>query len=97
MQIRKTGSFKDELNGCVMSEMLGLNPKSYAFKYQPAEKNKHCINHVRDLHQFFHPRFCFVCCRALSPRWRFHECHKCALAYTQMRQCALNYESDCIV
>ena len=34
MKIRKKlGCFKDELNGYVMSEMLGLNPKSYAFKY----------------------------------------------------------------
>ena len=34
------GCFKDELNGCVMSEMLGLNTKSYTFKYQSIEKKK---------------------------------------------------------
>ena len=28
---QKLGCFKDELNGRVMSEMLGSNPKSYAF------------------------------------------------------------------
>ena len=34
------GCFKDALNGRVMSEMLGLNPKYYAFKYQNIEKKK---------------------------------------------------------
>jgi hypothetical protein len=37
---KKLGCFKDELNGMVMSEFIGLNPKSYAFKYQNIEKNK---------------------------------------------------------
>ena len=37
---KKLGCFKDELNGRVMSEMLGLNPKSCAFKYQHIEKKK---------------------------------------------------------
>ena len=32
---KKLGCFKDESKGCVMSEMVGLNPKSYAFKHQP--------------------------------------------------------------
>ena len=29
---KKLGGFKDELNGRVMSEMLGVNPKAYAAK-----------------------------------------------------------------
>ena len=37
---QELGCFKDELNGRVMSEMLGSNPKCYAFKYQQIEKNK---------------------------------------------------------
>ena len=40
MKIRKIGCFKDELNGSVMTEMIGLNPKSYACKYQNIEKKK---------------------------------------------------------
>ena len=30
MKIRKLGCFKYELNGCAMSDMLGLSPKHYA-------------------------------------------------------------------
>jgi hypothetical protein len=37
---KKLGCFKDELNGMVMSEFVGLNPNSYAFKYQNIEKKK---------------------------------------------------------
>jgi hypothetical protein len=37
---KKLGRFKDELNGMVMSEFFGLNPKSYAFQYQNIEKQK---------------------------------------------------------
>ena len=40
MKIQKLGCCKDELNGCVMSEILRSNPKSYAFKYQKIEKKK---------------------------------------------------------
>ena len=36
----KLGCFNYELNGRVMSEMLGLNPKYYAFKYQHTEKKR---------------------------------------------------------
>ena len=36
----KRGCFKDELNGCVMSEWLGLNPKYYSLKYQNIEKKQ---------------------------------------------------------
>ena len=32
--------FKGELKGCVMSEMLGLNPKSYVFRDLNIEKKK---------------------------------------------------------
>ena len=45
---KKLGCFKDELNGRVMSEMLGLNPKSYAFKYQHIEKKKGFIKALED-------------------------------------------------
>ena len=33
------GKFKDELHGMPMTEMLGLNPKSYAFRWQKECKN----------------------------------------------------------
>ena len=45
---KKLGCFKDELNGCVMSEMLGLNPKSYALKYQQIEKKKYGLKALED-------------------------------------------------
>ena len=34
------GCFKDEFNSRGMSEMLGLNPKSHALKFQHIENNK---------------------------------------------------------
>ena len=34
------GCFKDEFNSRGMSEMLGLNPKSHALKFQHIKKNK---------------------------------------------------------
>jgi hypothetical protein len=37
---KKLGCFKDELNGMVMREFLGFNPKYYAFKYKNIEKKK---------------------------------------------------------
>ena len=41
MKIRKKlGRLKNDLNGCVMSEMLRLNRKDYAFKYQHIEKKQ---------------------------------------------------------
>ena len=36
----KLGCFNCELKGRAMSEMLGLNPKYYAFKYQHTEKQR---------------------------------------------------------
>ena len=43
------GCVKDELNGRVMSEMLGLNPKYYAFKNQHIENKKDSIKHIEDI------------------------------------------------
>ena len=43
------GWFKDELHGRVMSEMLGLTPKPYAFKKQHIEKNKDIIKPIEDI------------------------------------------------
>jgi hypothetical protein len=37
---KKFGCFTDELNGMVLSEMLGLNPKYYGFKYKNTERIK---------------------------------------------------------
>ena len=48
VKVRKIGWFKDELSGCVMSEMLGLNPTSYAFKHQPIKQKKDFIKTLED-------------------------------------------------
>ena len=37
---KKLGCFKDDLNGRVMSEIVGLAPKSYAYKNQHIGKEK---------------------------------------------------------
>ena len=48
MNIRTICCLKYELNGRGMSEMIGLNPKHYAFKNQHMEKQKYFIKPIED-------------------------------------------------
>jgi uroporphyrinogen-III decarboxylase len=45
---KKFGCFTDELNGKVLSEMLGLNPKYYRFKYKYNERIKRVLKDLED-------------------------------------------------